>query len=216
MPFPKGIYLVADTGLLPDRAQLLNVIRLALAGGIASVQLRAKALSLAQFTALAREVQGLTQAAGIPLIINDAWEVALAIGADGLHIGQGDLPYQEARACLGNTAIIGLSVEHLNQVEQAFYPGLDYVAASPVFSTPTKTDTAPALGVKGLSFLVDHSPIPVVAIGGINLTNVGEIARYGGHAAAVVSAICAADDPLSATRDLVNTFNAAKIEVGLA
>lgn len=207
MSYPSGIYLVADTGIVPDPERLLYIVSEAIAGGVGSVQLRAKRWSDTDITRLATSMLRLTRPAGIPLLINDSVEAALASGADGVHVGQSDAAYDDVRRILGPEALIGLSVENLDQWEQALQPGLSYVAASPVFSTPTKTDTSPALGLEGLRYLADRSPIPVVAIGGIHTDNVADIARYGGHAAAVISAICLADNPRLATEILVKAFD---------
>jgi len=209
MSYPSGIYLVADAGLVPDPARLLFIVRQAIAGGAGSVQLRAKGWSDADIADLAADMLLLTRPAGVPLLINDSVTAARLSGADGVHVGQSDAAYPEARRILGPEALIGLSLERLDQWEQALQPGLSYVAASPVFATPTKTDTSPALGLEGLRYLADRSPVPVVAIGGIHAGNVGEIARHGGHAAAVVSAICLAADPKTATEALVQAYRQA-------
>jgi thiamine-phosphate pyrophosphorylase len=171
------------------------------------VQLRAKDLAVQAFLNLAQKALRITQPAGIPLLVNDNVEIALLSGAQGVHLGQTDMAYAQARSLLGPKAIIGLSLEDRNQWPQALQPSLDYVAASPVFSTPTKTDTAPALGLEGLAYLVAKSPIPVAAIGGISMENIGSIAKAGARWAAVVSAICAAPDPRAATAALAQAFS---------
>lgn len=206
MSYPSGIYLVADLGLVPDTARLLSIVEQAIAGGVSSVQLRAKGWLDAEIARLAEAMLRITRPAGVPLLVNDSVEAARVTGADGVHIGQSDAAYAEARRILGPNALIGLSLERLDQWEQALQPGLSYVAASPVFSTPTKQDTAPALGLEGLAYLVACCPVPVVAIGGIHEGNVGAIARHGGHAAAVVSAICLAKNPKTAAETLVKAF----------
>lgn len=206
MSYPSGIYLVADAGLVPDAHRLLSIVEQAIAGGVSSVQLRAKGWADADIARLASAMLRITRPAGVPLLVNDSVEATRLVGADGVHIGQSDAAYADARRILGPEALIGLSLESLDQWEQALQPGLDYVAASPVFSTPTKQDTAPELGLDGLVYLAAHSPVPVVAIGGIHVGNVGAIARHGGHAAAVVSAICLAEDPKAAAQALVQAF----------
>jgi len=206
MELPKGIYLVADAGLVPDTEHLLSIISQAIEGGATTVQIRAKQFTLDELTNLCYRALAITRPANVPLIINDSVEAALATGADGLHIGQGDRSYLEARALLGPDAIIGLSLEAVEQVTQSRQSGLNYVAASPVFATPTKTDTAPALGLDGLQYIAANSPIPVVAIGGITLANIQAIRQHGAHAAAIVSAICLAADPKEASEALSNAF----------
>jgi thiamine-phosphate pyrophosphorylase len=206
MELPKGIYLVADAGLVPDTEHLLSIISQAIEGGATTVQIRAKQFTLDELTSLCNRTLAITRPAGVPLIVNDSVEAALASGAEGLHIGQGDRSYAEARALLGPDAIIGLSLEAVEQVTQSRQSGLNYVAASPVCATPTKKDTAPALGLDGLQYIAANSPIPVVAIGGITLTNIQAIRQHGAHAAAIVSAICLAADPKEATGALKKAF----------
>jgi thiamine-phosphate pyrophosphorylase len=206
MQLRRGIYLVADLDAVSSPEALLRVIAQALCGGVVAVQIRAKGAAVGDLIDLCQSALALTRQAGVPLIVNDSLDAALASGADGLHIGQSDMPYAQARALLGPDAIIGLSLEALDQIDQAYLPGLSYVAASPVFATPTKTDIAKPLGLDGLLAMVRQSPVPVVAIGGINLRTIGDVARQGAHCAAIVSAICQASDPAAATEALALAF----------
>ncbi len=206
MAFLAGIYLVADTGLVPDAKALLRITEQAVAGGVSAVQVRAKGWAERDLAQLCRAALQITEPAGVPLIVNDSVATALTIGAQGVHLGQSDMPYAEARTLLGPKALIGISLEHLGQIQQASAPGLDYVAASPVFATPTKADTAPALGLDGLRHMVKLAGVPVVAIGGIQLSNAQAVAEAGAHALAVVSAICLAPDPRAATEALCQAF----------
>ena len=140
----------------------------------------------------------------VPLIINDRIDVALAVGAEGVHVGQDDMPYEAARAIMGPHAIIGLSVETWEDVEEAEKLDCDYLGVSPVFETPTKTDTKGAWGLEGLTKIKAYSRHRLVAIGGINMTNAAEAVRAGADCIAVVSAICAAPDPGMVSKQLVD------------
>ncbi|MFO7568562.1 MAG: thiamine phosphate synthase [Smithellaceae bacterium] len=197
----QGVYLVTDRGLCRNRP-LQDIISQAVRGGAVCVQLREKNLSTRDFVQEALAVKKLLLPFAVPLIINDRIDVALASGADGVHIGQLDMPYPAARRLLGAQAIIGLSVETWADVEAAENLDVAYIGVSPVFATPTKTDTKEAWGLDGLRKIKSFSRHPVVAIGGIHPENAKEVAAAGADALAVVSAICAADDPCEATRKL--------------
>jgi thiamine-phosphate pyrophosphorylase len=136
------------------------------------------------------------------LIINDRIDVALAIGADGVHIGQHDTPYEDARRLLGSHAIIGLSVESVEQATEAENLDVDYLGVSPIFSTPTKTDIATEWGIEGLRLLRSNTRHILVAIGGINASNAQTVVEAGADGLAVVSAICASPDPECSSREL--------------
>lgn len=147
---------------------------------------------------------------GVPLIINDRLDIALACNADGLHIGQQDIPYPIARKLLGRNKIIGLSVENIEDVETANGWDVDYIGISPVFSTPTKTDTAPALGLAGVKELTALSCHPSVGIGGIHIGNAADIIQAGSDGVAVVSAIMSATDPEQTAREFIQIINQSK------
>ena len=204
----RGIYLVTDRSLCRGRP-LTEIVRQAAEGKVAYVQLREKELSSRDFIDEAREIKKILEPYHIPLIINDRVDVALACGADGVHLGQADMPYSAARKALGEKAIIGLSVETWPDVEEAEKIDASYIAASPVFTTPTKADTKEPWGLAGLKKIKDFSRHPVVAIGGINETNISDVIGAGVDCVAVVSAICAADDPFMAARSLKKLINSA-------
>jgi thiamine-phosphate pyrophosphorylase len=197
----RGLYLVTDRALCGGRP-LEEVVRLAVQGGAACVQLREKDLSTREFVETASRIHDILLPAGVPLIINDRIDVALAVGAEGVHIGQGDMPYGTARRLLGPSAIIGLSVETWEDVEQARDLDVDYLGVSPVFPTPTKTDTRGAWGIEGLARIRAHVTHPLVAIGGLNRENAAAVVRAGADGIAVVSAVCSAPDPLAEARAL--------------
>lgn len=204
----RGIYLVTDRSLCRGRP-LTEIVRQAAEGKVAYVQLREKELSARDFIDEAREIKKILEPYHVPLIINDRVDVALACGAAGVHLGQADMPYSAARKALGEKAIIGLSVETWPDVEEAEKLDVSYIAASPVFATPTKTDTKEPWGLAGLKKIKNFSRHPVVAIGGINENNISDVIGAGADCIAVVSAICAADDPAIAARklnDLIRSF----------
>lgn len=207
----RGVYLVTDRGLCLGRS-LTDVVGQAVQGGAAYVQLREKGLSTREFLEEAIAIKKILTSYRVPLIINDRIDVALACHADGVHIGQEDMPYEIARKLLGSQAIIGLSVETWADVEAAQKLDLQYIGASPVFATPTKTDTKEPWGLSGLQKIKDFSCHPLVAIGGINETNAREVVQAGAACLAVVSAVCAAADPAAATASLCRIIDAASLK----
>lgn len=198
----KGVYLVTDRPLCLGRP-LTSVVADAVRAGVACVQLREKTASTREFLTQALTLKQVLASTGIPLIINDRVDIALAAGAHGVHLGQTDMPYETARKLLGPRAVIGLSVETWADVTAAQDLDVDYLGVSPIFATPTKTDTKAAWGLDGLARVRAYSRHPLVAIGGLNEANAREIIAAGADAVAVVSAVCSADDPYTATRDLV-------------
>ena len=203
----EGVYLVTDRALCGERA-LTEVVGEAVRGGASCVQLREKDLSTRDFVAEAGAVREILRPFGVPLIINDRLDVALAVGAEGVHVGQSDMPYATARRLMGPEAIIGVSVETWDDVEEAQGLDCDYIGVSPVFDTPTKTDTKGAWGLEGLRKIGAYSRHRLVAIGGINESNAAAVIAAGAHAIAVVSAICCAADPRAVARGLVRMFPA--------
>jgi len=189
-----SLYLVTDRALSRGRATV-DIVREAVAGGVTCVQLREKSCTTQEFIEEAQKLHALLAPLSIPLIINDNVEVALAVGAEGVHLGQKDMAIAEARRQLPASCIIGISAESLKDAIQAEKDGADYIGVSPVFATPTKTDTAPPLGLEGLRAIRAAVRVPLVAIGGIHGENVQEIIRAGADGVAVVSAIVAADFP---------------------
>jgi len=204
----RGLYLVTDRGLCGNRS-LEDVAHQALVGGAVCIQLREKDVSTRFFVDEARRMKALTARFRVPLIINDRIDVALASGADGVHIGQDDMPYDEARRIMGPNAIIGLSVETWDDVVKAEVLDVNYLGVSPVFETPTKTDTRGSWGLEGLARIKSYSRHMLVAIGGMNASNAKEAVMAGADSIAVISAICAASDPLLASREINDIIRAA-------
>ena len=202
----RGVYLVTDRGLCGGRP-LEEIIIQALKGGISFVQLREKEISTRSFVEEAGRIKQLLEPYKVPLIINDRVDVAVACGAEGVHIGQEDMPYEIVRKIMGKKAIIGLSVETWEDVVASQKLDVSYIGVSPIFATPTKTDTKGAWGLEGLARIKAFSRHPLVAIGGINESNVSEIVMAGAECIAVVSAICASPDPEAAARKINEIIN---------
>lgn len=205
----KGLYLVTDRALCGGRS-LEDVVQQVVRGGASCVQLREKDISTRDFVDEASNIKKLLSPFDIPLIINDRLDVALAVGAHGVHVGQNDMPYAIARKLMGPKAIIGVSVETWDDVEVAEELDCDYIGVSPIFETPTKTDTKGAWGLDGLKKIREYSRHKLVAIGGINERNAAEVVAAGADSIAVVSALCSAENPCEAARGLAGIFRGMK------
>jgi len=189
------LYLLVTSDVVPG--SVLEMARAAIAGGVDAIQLREKSGPDARTLAMAAELRELTDETGKMLIINDRADIAAIVGADGVHVGQEDLPIAETRRLLRPGAIVGRSTHSLAQAKAAVQEGADYIGVGPMFETKTKDAGAPA-GIDLLKQVIPEVSIPVVAIGGITADNASEIAAAGCKCAAVCSAICADDDPKSA------------------
>lgn len=201
------LYLVTDRDLSLGRP-LMEVITQAVEGGVNVVQIREKNLGTRAFIEEALTIQGFLKAKGIPLLINDRVDVALAIEADGVHIGQSDMPYPLARKLLGPQAIIGLSVDTYDELLQAEDFDVDYLGIGPVFPTSTKTDHKGFFwGIEGLRWAREHSHHRLIAIGGINETNASDVAKTGVDGIAVVSALVSAPNPKEVAIRLCQAFS---------
>ena len=202
------LYLITDSGLAGGRP-IESVVEAAVRGGVTAVQLREKNCCTRDFVELGRALSRFLAPLDVPLIVNDRLDVALAIGAAGVHIGQRDMDYETARRLLGPDAIVGLSVETVEQAGAAESLDADYLGVGPIFPTATKTDAAPALGLEGLAQVRALSHHAIVAIGGIGLGNVQRTIQSGADGVAIVSAICAAGDPERAARELRQSIDGA-------
>lgn len=207
--FDLSLYLVTDSSLSLGRP-LEYVVEEAVKGGVTMVQLREKTCSSKAFYERAIRLKKCLRPYNIPLIINDRLDIALACDADGLHIGQNDIPYTVARKIFGKNKIIGLSVENIQDAIEANKLDVDYIGISPVFGTPTKTDTAQALGLSGVREITQISRHPSVGIGGINTSNAQDIIHAGAHGISVVSAIMSANNPQQAASQLSEIINESK------
>jgi len=207
--FDLSLYLVLDPDLCRTHS-MVETTMAAIAGGATIVQLRDKKAGTEGLIRIGRELIEAMAGTGVPLIVNDDIEAAIAIGADGLHVGQDDLPSQTARERLGRDKIIGLSIED-ETVARKVDPGIvDYVGIGPVFATSTKPDHKPAIGFDGLADLVKIAGLPSVAIGGLKKNHVEPVFGAGANGIAVVSAICGQPDPEGATRAIADAIAALK------
>lgn len=206
----SGLYFVADT-VSVARTRLCEVTRAAIEGGAVLVQLRAKQQTTHEVARIARELLAVTDAFGVPLLVNDLPRVAAEVGAAGAHVGQEDVAVAEARGILGDDAIIGATTPTPEAVRRAEAEGADYVSAGPMFRSPTKPEK-PVAGPELARRLRPLTELPLCAIGGITASNVHELAGCGVDLVCVISAIAAADDPRAATEALL----AAMREAGVA
>lgn len=199
-PGVRGLYAIVD----PERCGGRDPVQVAeaiLRGGCALLQVRAKRLDDRERLALMRAVRARAKARGVPFVVNDRPDLALLVGADGLHLGQEDLPIAEARRIVG-AMTIGRSTHDLDQVRAAVAEGADLIGFGPVFATTSKENPDPVVGLEGLAAAVRAAGVPVVAIGGITLENAADVVGAGATLAAVISAIGEAGDPEAAARAL--------------
>lgn len=201
-PLKLRLYFVTPP-IGEDEAHFVWLIQEAILGGVTMVQLRDKESSKERICKVAVRIHPFLKAHGVPLIINDAVDVALDIGAEGVHLGSRDMPLEHARAILGAEAILGFSLEN---GKISIPPEADYIAASPLFITQTKGDCGPPWGLEGLSSLRSLTTVPLVVIGGINVHHIAKIAACGADGVAVISAIADAKDPRSAARLLYDAW----------
>jgi thiamine-phosphate pyrophosphorylase len=184
------------------RRDLLDIVRAAVAGGATLVQLREKEASTREMLDLGRAMLDITRAANVPLIVNDRIDVALALDADGVHVGQDDMPADVARRLIGPDRILGVSAETVEQAQAAEDSGADYLGVGTVFATPSKADAGAPIGLDGMRAIAQVSSVPLLAIGGITADNAADIRKAGAHGVAVISAIISAPDPQDAARAL--------------
>jgi thiamine-phosphate pyrophosphorylase len=197
-----SLCLVTDQKLCRGR-ELIDVVMEAVAGGVSIVQIREKDSHTRDFLQLAAAIKKKLKNTNVPLIINDRVDVAIAAGADGVHVGQTDLPCSAVREMLGPDKIVGVSINTFDQITEADKLDIDYLSLSPVFPTPTKPDTTPAFGIEGLKKARQMTSRPMMTIGGIDKNNLGDIIAAGMDGVAVVSAICSAPSPAAAARELL-------------
>lgn len=199
-----SLYLTTDNS--SDVERFLKTIEEAIIGGTTVVQLREKTADTLDFYNLALKVKEITSRYDVPLIINDRVDIALAIDADGVHVGQSDMPCDIARKLIGDEKILGVSANTIEEAKKAERDGADYIGTGAVFPTSTKDD-ADSVSKKELIDIVESINIPVVAIGGINTENAHELAGTGIAGLSVVSAIMSSDNPKKSSEELLNIFN---------
>lgn len=202
----SALYPILDPEQAKGRSPAA-VLRDLLEGGAAVVQLRAKSLAPVEFLTLAQEARALTLAAGGLLIVNDRADVALACGADGIHLGQEDLPLAAARKIMGEK-IIGISTHDVEQARAAEHGGADYIGFGPMFGTTTKNTGYNARGTEMLREIRAAVKLPIVAIGGISEKNVAQVWQAGADSAAIISDLIGADDVAAKTRRILDSYRA--------
>ena len=205
MDIDYSLYLVADADFASVR-DLPALVTEAVGGGVTVVQLRAKSHTGSELIKLGHGIAAILERSGIPLLINDHPDIALACGAAGVHLGQGDLPAAEARHILGPERVIGVSVNTAEEARRAEHESANYVGAGPAYATATKETDLPVLGQEGIARIKRAVGIPVVAIGGIGQKNASAMARAGVDGIAVVSAILGAPDARRAAEELRKAF----------
>jgi len=191
--FDLSLYVITDPDLSRGRTHQ-EVVRKAIAGGATMIQLREKKATSLQFYSLAEELIQETQLAKVPLIINDRVDIALAVDADGVHVGQDDLPATVVRKIIGTNKILGVSASTVDEALKAEEDGADYIGVGAVYATSTKSDAGHAIGLDRLTEIVRAVRIPVVGIGGIGHANAAQVMKTGAKGVAVVSAIVSAPD----------------------
>ncbi len=209
MRFDPSVYVIVDRTFGRGRP-VEDIVTAAVAGGATMVQLREKEWSAGRVVEAGRRMLDVTRRAGVPLIINDRADIAMAIGADGVHLGPDDLPVRDARLLLGPEKIIGASAATVEEALAAQTAGADYVGVGSVFPTTSKPDAGDAIGVEPLVRIKAAVRIAVVAIGGITHANAFLAIRAGADGVAVISAVVGADDVADATRRLVEAVHAAR------
>lgn len=193
------------------RCDIEDVVAEAIQGGVDAVQLREKNASTQEIIDIGKKLQVLLHKHNIPLIINDRVDIAMALNADGVHLGQRDMPCHLARKLLGNKKIIGISVSNSEQAHEAQQWDVNYLGVGPVFATSTKLDTSPVIGTEGLRQIRSISKHPIVAVGGINVASARSVLTAGANGIAVISAICGASNPMLVSKqlfDIVNSYHA--------
>lgn len=206
MAVDYSLYLVTERRILGDTS-LKEAVEKAIIGGVTIVQVREKDVSTREFYQVALEVKKVTDYYRVPLLINDRIDIAQAIDADGVHLGQKDMPLTVARNILGRNKIIGISAGSVIEAREAEEKGADYIGVSGVFPTNSKKDVKITIGLEGLQEISAHIKIPKVAIGGINVTNTKDVIRSGADGIAVISAILGEKDIRGAAGKLKTIIN---------
>jgi thiamine-phosphate pyrophosphorylase len=205
-----SLYLITDRRIAGERS-IVEIVQAAVRGGATVIQLREKNAATNEMIELGRQLHTVTQKAGIPLIINDRLDVALAVNAEGVHVGPpDDMPAAVARRLLGPDRILGVSAESPDIARQAAKDGADYIGVGDIYGTRSKSNAGHPIGLDGLKAVVDASPIPVVGIGGIHLANAGAVIETGANGVALISAIVGVNDPETAARDLRKCIDSAR------
>lgn len=207
------LYIITDQRISHGKSHL-EVAEAAIMGGATIIQFRDKEMKDEEAIEVCRKIHKLTREKGIPFIVNDRVEVAKAVDAEGVHLGQEDAPLNFARKVLGKEKIIGISVETVEEALKAVEEGADYLGVGPIYPTATKPDAGSELGISRLKEIKDSVNIPIVAIGGINEDNLAEVLKAGADGIAVISAVVSAPDIAQACRKLKNKIEFIKKRLG--
>ena len=205
-----GVLHVLTETVLQDRYSHLELARLAIDGGADTIQYRQKAGTTREMIETVKGMQDLCRTAKVALIVNDRVDVAVAAGADGVHLGQEDFPVRLARNLLGPDRIIGVSAGNPDEAFQGISDGADYVGFGPIYATGSKSDAGDPQGLEKLSDMASAFSTPVIAIGGIGIDTASEVVRAGAHGIAVISAVCCQENPEEAARKLMEGVRAGK------
>lgn len=200
----KGLHVLTDRDMVKPRS-LIKVIKQVVKGGVSVIQLRDKEVNDNDMIVLGKQIKKLIKGK-IPLIVNDRVNVALAIEAEGIHVGQKDMSAINVRKLIDKDMILGVSANTVDQARKAEQDGANYIGAGPVYPTPSKKDADPDIGLSGLKRIKDAVSIPVIAIGGINIENATDVAKIA-DGVAVISAVLKADNPKQATQELMTIIN---------
>ncbi len=204
-----SVYMITDPDLCGVRG-VVDTVRDAIAGGLSVVELRDSASRTGALVDQARAIAALAHAAGIKFVVSDRVDVALAVGADGVHLGHGDMAPADARKLIGHQRLLGLSVTEETELDTVDAKVVDYLVVGPTYQSLVKPDAALPIAVGGLAEIKAHTRLPVVAIGGLHAGNAGDVVSAGADGVAVVSAICSAVDPATAVREIREVVEAAR------
>jgi len=213
-PLNLSVYVILDRDFTAGRS-LVNVAETAIRGGATILQLRDKSSDIRRFYADATQVLAIARTAGVPLIINDRVDIALAIGADGVHVGEDDLPVEATRRIVGPDRFVGASAGSIEAARAAIAAGADHLGVGPVYEArTTKTDAGPPVGLMLIQAIAALGAIPIVGIGGITAGNAGAVVTAGAAGVAVISAVGLAPDVETATRALARAVSSQRSAVG--
>ena len=202
------LYLIADTGLL--QKDLISSVRRSIDGGVKAIQLRGKNLPAREILRIGERLRLLTSEYSVKLFINDRIDVAMILGADGVHLGQNGLPVGIVRKILGDSLIIGVSTHSLKEAKDAERGGADFITFGPIFATPSKVVYGPPVGLRRLVNLTGRIKIPVFAIGGINMDRIQDVMKKGANGVAVISAILNSESVYDAAASMLNELRLCK------
>ena len=203
------LHVITDTSL-QTRFTHPQLAELAIQGGTDTIQFRQKQGTTRELVDIAQQMQEICTKHNVPLIVNDRADIALAVGADGTHFGQDDMPVAIGRKILSTETIIGASARTEEKILEAISQGADYIGYGPIFQTSSKSNVENPKGLEQLRQMCEVAACPVIAIGGITIDTAADVIRVGAHGIAVISAVCGQKDPLEATRNLMQEIQSVK------